>query len=83
MTLAADEHLRAFFNAFADVRLHTLVLLLGHHRSDGGLGICGIADGKGGHRIHECAAFHFVESALGHEQARPRGACLSAVHETR
>ena len=43
MTLAADEHFRTFFNPFADVGLHSLVLLQRHHRADGGLWISRIA----------------------------------------
>src|SRR5712675_630143 len=31
---AAGEHLCAFLDALADIRLHALVLLLRHHRSD-------------------------------------------------
>ena len=80
MTLTADEHLRAFFDALADVGLHAFVLFLRHHRSDGGLGISRIADGKSAHRV-AYAPLHRIESALRHEEARPCGAGLTAVHK--
>jgi len=50
-TLAAGEQFGALLNAFADVGLYALVLLLRHHGSDGGLGISGIADCKSVHRL--------------------------------
>jgi DNA-binding NarL/FixJ family response regulator len=52
MTFAADQHFRTLFNAFADVRLHPIILLLCHHRSDGGLLISRIANWKGGHGLY-------------------------------
>ena len=80
MALAADQHLGAFFDALADVGLHALVLFLRHHRSDGGLGIGRIADGKCAHRVPD-GPLDRVEPALRHEEPRPRGAGLTAVHE--
>src|SRR6476646_5447397 len=51
MTLPARENLTAFFDAFADIRLDALVLLLRHHRSNGSLGIRGIANRKHAHGV--------------------------------
>src|SRR5580704_8654623 len=80
MTLPTRENLRAFFDAFADVRLHALVLLLRHHRSNGGLGISRITDSKSAHRF-AYAWLYFIEPTLRYEEARSRGAGLSAVHK--
>ena len=44
MTFSADQHLRSFLNALANVGLHPFILLLRHHRSDAGLGVGRIAD---------------------------------------
>ena len=80
MALAADQHFGAFFDAFADVGLHAIVLLLRHHRSDGGLGIGRVADGEGAHGVHD-GALDRVELLARHEETRPRGAGLAAVHK--
>src|ERR1700730_8860091 len=80
MTLATRENLRSFFNAFADVRLHALVLFLRHHRSNGGLGISRITDSKSAHRF-AYARLYFIEPAFRYEEARPRSAGLSAIHK--
>src|SRR5882672_8738899 len=85
MTLATREHLRTFLDALADIRLHALVLLLRHHRSDGRLGISRIPDGKRAHGV-AYAPFYVVEPTVGHEETRSRRAGLSAVqkgHEER
>jgi hypothetical protein len=55
MAFSADQHLGAFFNAFANVGLHTIELLLRHHRSDNGLGISRVADREGVHGVRDCA----------------------------
>ncbi len=80
MTFAADQHLGAFFNAFADVGFDALILFLRHHRSNGDVGIGRIADGKGRHRI-PYGPLHLVEAALRHEKPRSSGASLTAVQE--
>src|ERR1700746_4077309 len=77
---AANQHLGAFFDALADVGLHALVLLLGHHRSDSGLWISRIADWKGGAGIDD-RPLDFVEPTLGHEKPSPRSTSLAAVEE--
>src|SRR5216684_5509942 len=85
MPLTAGEHLCAFFDAFADIRLHALVLLLRHHRSDGRLGISRIPDGKRAHGV-AYPPFYVVEPTVGHEETRSRRTGLSAVqkgHEER
>src|SRR6266851_1210329 len=68
MALATDEDFCAFLYAFADVRLHSLVLVLRHHRSYGGLWIRRIADWKGAHRVHD-RSFDRIESALRNEES--------------
>src|SRR5260370_37921255 len=80
MTLTTDKNLHAFFDALADIRLHLFVLFLRHHRSDGGLGISRITDWEGRHGVDDCS-LDLVEPALRHEEARPCGARLTAVHE--
>src|SRR4029077_6117040 len=80
MSFTADEYLRAFFNAFADVGLHSLVLLLRHHRADSGLWISRIAGGKGADCIQD-RSFHLVEAGLRYKEPRPSNARLSAVHK--
>jgi hypothetical protein len=80
MALAADEYFRAFGDGFADVRLHSLVLLLRYRRSDGGLWIGRIADWKGRHGVNDCS-LDCVESALRHEKPRSCGACLTTVQK--
>jgi hypothetical protein len=80
MSLAADQHFSAFLNALADVGLHALVLLLAHHRSDGGLWIGRVPHGEGGHRLYDCS-FDLVEPAFRYEKPRSGGASLTTVHE--
>src|SRR3984893_18585344 len=80
MTLPTRENLRAFFAAFADVRLYAFVLFLRHHRSHGGLGLSWIADCKRAHR-GAYSPLYFVEPTVRHQEARPRSAGLSAVHK--
>src|SRR4029077_14143832 len=79
-TLAADENLRAFCDAFADVRLHAFVLFLRHHRSNGGLGISRITNRKGGHSVRNCP-LDGVQPALRYEKTGPRCARLTAVQK--
>src|SRR5216683_325732 len=80
MALATDEDFCAFLYTFADVRLHSLELVLGHHRSDGGLWIRRIADWKRAHRIHD-RSLDRIESALRNEEPCPGGAGLSTIHK--
>src|SRR5260370_28323711 len=80
MAFAADQHVRALVNAFADVGLHPLVLLLAHHRADCGLGIGRITDRKFRNSVHDYS-HDLVEAALRHQEPGPRNSCLSAVHE--
>ena len=49
--LAADQDLGALFNAFADVGLHALILLLRRHRSDSDLRIGRITCRKSANRF--------------------------------
>src|SRR6266851_5385919 len=80
MALATDKYFCSLLYAFADVRLHSVVLVLRHHRSDGGLWIRRIADGEGKHLI-PYGPLHLVEPALGHEKPCPGGASLSTIHK--
>src|SRR5690349_11650100 len=80
MTFSADQDLGAFFNAFADVGFHSLILFLRHHWPNGNLGISRVADRKSGHLI-PYGSLHFVEPALGHEKPRSCGASLTTVHK--
>src|SRR5579863_101753 len=54
MAFAADQYLCSFLNAFANIRLHALILLLGHHGSDCGLGIGGFAGWKCRNSVQNC-----------------------------
>src|SRR5260370_5771225 len=81
MTLPTRENLRATVYAFADIRLNPFVLFLRHHRSNGGLGISRITDGKSPHRFAD-APLYFVEPAFRHEEARPGSAGLVACHKS-
>jgi hypothetical protein len=76
MALAADEQFGAFFNAFADVGLHAVILLLRHHRPNGNLGIGWIADADGAHSFDYGALGRF-ELLPWHKQSRPGGAGLT------
>src|SRR6266852_2727004 len=76
MTLTTRENLRAFFDAFADIRLYSFVLFLRHHRSNGSLGISRITDGESAHRF-AYVPLYFVEATFRHEEARPGSAGLS------
>src|SRR6266849_198784 len=80
MTLATDEDFCAFLYAFADIRLHSLVLVLRHHRSDNGLWIRRIADWKGAHRVHD-RSLDRIEAALRNEEPGPCGTGLSTIHK--
>src|SRR5579864_8503497 len=80
MAFATDEDFCAFLYTFADVRLHSLVLVLRHHRSDGGLWISRIADGEGTHLI-PYGPLHLVEPALRNEEPSPGCAGLSTIHK--
>src|SRR6185369_776894 len=80
MTFSTDEHLSAFLNAFANVRLDTLILFLRNHRSNYDVGIGRITNRKGAHDI-AYRSLHLIETALRDEKPRSGGACLAAVHK--
>src|ERR1700733_4663234 len=80
VSFASDEHVCAFFNALANVCLHTLILLLVHHGSDGSFWIGRIADWKGGNSIDD-RLFDFVEATLRHKKPGPRDASLTIVQK--
>src|SRR5580658_7660342 len=63
VSFASDKHLCTFFNTFPDVGLHTLILLLVHHWSHGGLWVGRIADWKGGQRVQD-RLFDFPEATF-------------------
>ena len=54
MTFSSDQYLCAFFNTFANVRLHALILFLRHHWSNGNVGIGRIANSESTHPISYC-----------------------------
>src|SRR6476646_9469510 len=70
MAFSADQHLGAFFNAFANVGLHTIELLLRHHGPYGSLGVGWVADREGAHRVRD-GALDGVEPLARHEETRP------------
>jgi hypothetical protein len=78
--LAADEHFRAFFDALADVGLHTVILSLGYHRSHGGFGVGGVADRESAHRP-SYGLLHCVQRVLRHKKPCSGGAGFTAVQE--
>src|SRR5579863_216927 len=80
MSFASDKHLCTFFNTLANVGLHTLILLLVHHWSDGGFWVGRIADWKcaRGGQDRPC---DFLEATRRHEEPGPSDASLTAVQE--
>src|ERR1700741_3637962 len=80
MAFSADQHLRTFFNAFANVGFDALVLFLRHYRSNHNVGIRGIADRVVTHLI-PYGPLYLVEPALGHEEPRSGCASLTAVQK--
>src|SRR5580698_2774610 len=78
LTLSADQHFGTFFDAFANVGLHAIVLLLRHHGPYGSLGIGWVADGECMHGFRD-GALDRVELLARHEETRSRGASLAAV----
>jgi hypothetical protein len=76
MPLATHEHLRAFFDALADVSLDAFVLPLRHHRSDGSLGIGRITDAKDAHRVpYASLDFHRADSSARGDVSPATQAC--------
>ena len=65
---------------FRILDLHAFVLFLRHHRSNGGLGISRITDGKSAHRV-AYAPLYRIEPAFRHKEARPGRARLTAVQK--
>ena len=80
MTFSANQHFGALFDAFANVGLHAIVLLLRHHGPYGSLGIGWVADGERVHGFHD-GAFDRVELLTRHDQSRSRSASLATVHK--
>src|SRR5580698_3106721 len=80
MPFASYKHLCAFFNALANVGLHTLILLLVDHRPDGGFQIGGIAGRKSGDSVDE-RPLDFVEAAFRHKESGSRDTRLTTVHK--
>src|ERR1700722_8467474 len=77
---SADQYLSAFFDAFANVRFHALILFLRHHRSDHDLGIGRIADCVVTHLVFD-RLLDLVEPAFGHEKPRSGGTGLTTIHK--
>jgi hypothetical protein len=80
VAFAADQHFRSFLNAFADIRLHSRVLFLGHHGPYRGLWIGWIAGGKGRDGIQDCL-LDLGKPARRHEEPCARDARLPAVQK--
>jgi hypothetical protein len=81
MALSAYEHFRAFRDAFADVFLDSLALLLAHHRPDRRLRVGRITHWEGENGIQDCL-LDFVEPAPRHEEPGACDAGLAAVQKS-
>src|ERR1700678_1059014 len=77
-TFSADQYLRAFFDAFADVGFHALILLLRYHRPNHDLGIGWLPYRVVPHLALD-GQLRLFEPTLGHEEASSGGAGLTAV----
>src|SRR5579862_2478461 len=73
MSFSSDQNLGTFLDAFADVGLHAIELLLRHHRSHSDLGIRRVADRESAHGVPD-GPLDRVEPLAWHEETRPCGA---------
>src|SRR5579859_6241662 len=77
---AADQHLCAFFDTFANVAFHPVILLIRNHRSNGDAGVCRITNRNGAHRIGDSRLYLF-EPGLWNEKTCTGGARLATVQK--
>src|SRR6201998_4863571 len=77
---AADQHLSAFFDTFANVAFHPFILLIRNHRSNGDAGVCGITNRNGAPRIGDCR-LNLFEPALWNEKSCTGCARLAPVQK--